>query len=101
MQAAGCSCPMHPRENQCTCMPRDWGGSVYQGCWVSGCQVFSVIFIVAAFVCGCACVYVNACVHMRITYCGEVTYQSKVSSSNTLNPTDSWLCFCIHIVLCI
>lgn len=42
----------------------------------------------------------SACVHMRITYCGEATYQSKVSSSNTLNPTDSWLCF-VYILYCV
>lgn len=68
MQAAGCSCLMHPRENQCTCMPRDWGGSVYQGFWVSGCQVFSVLFIVAAFVRVWVCMSVCECVCAHAHY---------------------------------
>lgn len=59
----------------------------------------SVIFIVAAFV--RVWVHMSVCVHMCITYCGEATDQNQVSSSNTPNPTDSWLCFCVRVVLCI
>lgn len=33
-------------------------------------------------VCGCVCVYMSVCVHVRITYRDEATDRSQVSSSN-------------------